>query len=287
MVATPEKLGPDEQQATNTTVAIGEETSTASTNQCSESKLVAESSEMSCSPEEKLEEPSEMSEEKQNEETLGAEEGVPEVVAQSSETLIVVEAEGQANATSIDPAEVNNAQEEETKEVTCNVESAAPSDLLQSSSHEVKCDSGVQSSDTVVESGQTPIQELDIMDALDCGISSDETTKDVFTARPIEVTEALDVETPNEASPETQTVETEPNRISDDKDTNVVAVCSFCEQVIDGNIRIILNEPAISCHPECLKCAVCACVLGNLTSPMFLRKQQIQCEICSANPITT
>lgn len=31
------------------------------------------------------------------------------------------------------------------------------------------------------------------------------------------------------------------------------AVCSFCDQTIDGNVKLSLSEPFLSCHPECLK----------------------------------
>ncbi|XP_026185031.1 zinc finger protein 185 [Mastacembelus armatus] len=58
------------------------------------------------------------------------------------------------------------------------------------------------------------------------------------------------------------------------------AVCSFCDQTMDGNVKITLSDPPVICHPDCLKCGVCTKALGDLLTPMFLHNQMIQCDGC-------
>lgn len=57
-------------------------------------------------------------------------------------------------------------------------------------------------------------------------------------------------------------------------------ICSFCHQKIDGNVKISLSDPHVESHPECLKCGVCAVVLGDLLKPLFLHGQTIKCGRC-------
>lgn len=91
------------------------------------------------------------------------------------------------------------------------------------------------------------------------------------------------------------------------------AVCSFCDQVIIGNVKITFNEPHMTCHEHCLKvcifcletwfisvvyeqidmhnvdyilqCGVCAKALGDLVTPIFLHDQVIHCGGCFAKAL--
>nr|XP_020454568.1 sciellin-like [Monopterus albus] len=58
------------------------------------------------------------------------------------------------------------------------------------------------------------------------------------------------------------------------------AVCSYCDKIIDGNTKITLSDPLVLCHPDCLKCGICAKDLGNLLTPMFLHDHLIICYGC-------
>lgn len=58
------------------------------------------------------------------------------------------------------------------------------------------------------------------------------------------------------------------------------ATCCFCHQIIDGHVKISFSEPLLTCHPDCLKCAVCAKPLGDMLTPMYLHKKEIQCGGC-------
>ncbi|XP_047462676.1 proteoglycan 4 isoform X2 [Mugil cephalus] len=144
--------------------------------------------------------------------------------------------------------------------------------------------------------------ELNIEDAI-----KPEAAQDILD-RPIELTDALD-EDPRSAETVTKPTEDPKQSHSDElkldqqgADTNcseefkspteernatqVLYItrddksCSFCGKVIDGNTKISFSEPLICCHPECLKCAVCAVALGDLILPMFLHDQQIHCDAC-------
>ncbi|RVE63696.1 hypothetical protein OJAV_G00138730 [Oryzias javanicus] len=57
-------------------------------------------------------------------------------------------------------------------------------------------------------------------------------------------------------------------------------ICTYCNKIIDGNAKIVFNEPAVICHPKCLKCGVCATNLGGLEIPMFLSNEAILCVDC-------
>ncbi|XP_035999158.1 zinc finger protein 185 [Fundulus heteroclitus] len=65
------------------------------------------------------------------------------------------------------------------------------------------------------------------------------------------------------------------NRSSDGK-----PLCSYCDKVIDGNTKITLSEPPVTCHPECLKCGVCAKALGDLQDRIFSQGDVIKCGDC-------
>ncbi|XP_036071010.1 microtubule-associated protein 4 isoform X2 [Oryzias melastigma] len=57
-------------------------------------------------------------------------------------------------------------------------------------------------------------------------------------------------------------------------------ICTYCNKIIDGNAKIVFNEPSVICHPKCLKCGVCAKDLGGLEIPMFLTDEAILCVDC-------
>lgn len=96
--------------------------------------------------------------------------------------------------------------------------------------------------------------------------------------------------------------------------------CYFCNQIINGNVKIIFSEPSMNCHPDCLKvcyvffcknavylcfydilslsllymkltlsmllqCGVCARALGDMLTPMFLKDQVIQCGVCFSEAV--
>ncbi|XP_074528508.1 uncharacterized protein LOC141791759 [Halichoeres trimaculatus] len=135
-----------------------------------------------------------------------------------------------------------------------------------------------------------------------------EATQDTTTYKLIEITDALDVETPTaETAPETLPVlkenHTEETKLIQDPDVIQKVVeepryklkensdgtpfCSFCDKLIDGNVKITFSEPLVRCHPDCLKCGVCAKALGDLLTPMFLHNQVIQCDGCFAKAFRT
>lgn len=57
-------------------------------------------------------------------------------------------------------------------------------------------------------------------------------------------------------------------------------ICSYCNKTVDGSVKITLNEPLVVCHPECLKCGVCAKALGDLLTRIFLHDNVIHCGGC-------
>ncbi|MEQ2301978.1 hypothetical protein AMECASPLE_001683 [Ameca splendens] len=61
--------------------------------------------------------------------------------------------------------------------------------------------------------------------------------------------------------------------------------CSYCNKIIDGNIKLILSEPSVVCHPECLKCGVCARILGDLLTRIYLHENVIKCDVCFARAL--
>ncbi|XP_077961238.1 uncharacterized protein LOC120822816 isoform X2 [Gasterosteus aculeatus] len=62
-------------------------------------------------------------------------------------------------------------------------------------------------------------------------------------------------------------------------------VCSFCEKIIAGNVKILFSDPAWTCHPDCLKCYVCTKPLGELLTPLFSHDQGVQCDTCFAETL--
>ncbi|XP_029303776.1 zinc finger protein 185-like [Cottoperca gobio] len=64
-------------------------------------------------------------------------------------------------------------------------------------------------------------------------------------------------------------------------------VCSFCDKMIKGNVKIHLSEPVMTCHPDCLKCGVCAKALGDLLTVIFLHDQVVHCGGCFAKTLRT
>ncbi|XP_041807588.1 zinc finger protein 185 [Chelmon rostratus] len=159
------------------------------------------------------------------------------------------------------------AAETAVKSAEFKVDSAAPDEpVLQIRAAEVvKCE--VQPvDDTVVEQRLEPtpedaagrVVELSIEDAVEPGTASD--------------CEAV-------------AKEMKLNQQSDHTDMYSKAVCSVCGIIIDGHVKITLSEPLMRCHPDCLKCGVCAKALGDLLTPMFLHNQVIQCDGCFAKAL--
>ncbi|KAG7282700.1 hypothetical protein CRUP_017626 [Coryphaenoides rupestris] len=58
------------------------------------------------------------------------------------------------------------------------------------------------------------------------------------------------------------------------------SMCSYCDGVMDKDVRIFMSCPPMVCHQACLTCAVCACALGDMLIPMYLRGQKIYCGSC-------
>ncbi|XP_032389860.1 zinc finger protein 185 isoform X2 [Etheostoma spectabile] len=153
------------------------------------------------------------------------------------------------------------------------------------------------------------VVELNIKDAVEPVTA----VQEKFSYTPIELSEALDVKPPTtETAPkplkdskQSHTEETKPNQRSEHTNTseifkkskekeqptqkqNVIRksnVCSFCDKRIDGNVKLLLSEPAVICHPDCLKCGGCAKVLGDLLTTMFLHGQEVQCGACFAKTL--
>ncbi|XP_035522796.1 titin homolog [Morone saxatilis] len=206
------------------------------------------------------------------------------------------------------------------KSLKCNVDSAAES-VLETRAEEV-VESEIQLADnTIVEqSVDTPksaadrVDELSIEDAVEPVTDSDaEAVQDKLAYRAIELIEALDVEPPTaESAPEPlkyqEQSHTEETKLNQSDDTNTSEkfekpveepqstqtlndtrysrnICSFCDIIIDGNVKLTFSEPLMKCHPECLKCGVCAKALGDMLTPIFLHNQGIQCDGCFAKTL--
>ncbi|XP_023198252.1 zinc finger protein 185-like [Xiphophorus maculatus] len=149
--------------------------------------------------------------------------------------------------------------------------------------------------------------DLNIEDALKPIPTADpESVQDSSDYRPINLTDALHVEAPQKESvPKTEAQEQphqeEPNPQPDDarvseglqkpaeelNSTQVFEIssdgtpfCSYCNKIIDGNVKITLSEPPMVCHEECLKCGVCAKALGEMPIAMFLLGKVIHCGDC-------
>nr|XP_046266985.1 retinitis pigmentosa 1-like 1 protein [Scatophagus argus] len=207
------------------------------------------------------------------------------------------------------------------KSVEREVESAASAEpALQTSAEElVECK--VQpADDTVVELSVKPtpedtaerVVELNVKDAVEpAKVTDAEAVQNTTANRIIELSDALDVE-PSTSEPlkdqeQSHTEETNLNQHSDHANSSETSqkpeeevqsiqtlkdtrdnknVCAFCDKTIDGNVKIKLSEPLMNCHPDCLKCGVCAKALGDLLTPMFLHNQEILCGGCFAKTQT-
>ncbi|XP_034406094.1 uncharacterized protein si:dkey-125i10.3 isoform X2 [Cyclopterus lumpus] len=158
------------------------------------------------------------------------------------------------------------------------------------------------------------VVERTIKDAVEPVTYSDAEAQDEFSDQLIQLSEALDVEPPTtEAAPEPlkdpKRSHTEENKLNQHSDSNISDmsqrskedrqstqtqdetrnsnVCSFCEKIIDGKVKIYISEPVVTCHPDCLKCGVCAKPLGDMMTPMFLHDQMVQCGGCFADAFKT
>ncbi|XP_051257709.1 A-kinase anchor protein 200 isoform X2 [Dicentrarchus labrax] len=206
------------------------------------------------------------------------------------------------------------------KSLKCNVDSAAES-ALETRAEEV-VESEIQLADNTIvkqsvapESAADRVDELSIEDAVEPVTALDaEAVQDKLVYRAIELTEALDVEPPTaESAPEPlkdqEQPHTEETKLNQSDDTNISEkfekpveeepqstqtlndtrysrnMCSFCDKIIDGNVKLTFSEPLVKYHPECLKCGVCAKALGDMLTPMFLYNQVIQCDGCFAKTL--
>ncbi|XP_033954887.1 zinc finger protein 185 isoform X2 [Pseudochaenichthys georgianus] len=142
-----------------------------------------------------------------------------------------------------------------------------------------KAETAVKSVECEVKSAPLAetVTELNIEDALLEPVPALEDVQDKSTDSPVEQSKALDVEHPKtEAAPEPQDDQNQ-NSYEANRKTNV---CSCCDKFIDGNVKLFLNEPVMTCHPDCLKCGVCAMALGDLLTAIFLHGQVIHCDGC-------
>ncbi|XP_070700133.1 fap1 adhesin [Pempheris klunzingeri] len=229
-------------------------------------------------------------------------------------------------AESVSESPTKPAADSAVTSVECEVVSAATAEpVLKTGAEEVvECeiqpvDNAVveQSVESTPESTADAVVELNIEDALETvAASGAEATQDDLAHRAIELTDALDVEPPSaETAPEasqdpkqSQTEETKLNEQADQTSTSEmfqrgeeelrstqtaneardsIAVCSFCDKIIDGNVKLTFNEPFVTCHAECLKCGVCAKALGDMLTPMFCHNQVIHCGDCFKKTLKT
>lgn len=209
---------------------------------------------------------------------------------------------------------------DDVKSVESKVKSAKPSEAVFKTGTDelVEC----IADNTVVKKSfaSTPktaadhVKELNTDDALEHVAASDaEGVKDntVYTA--IRLTDALDVQTPTTKTvpkpvEEPKQPHSEESKLKQKCDDSYIAevfqkpaadikstqtlnkssgksVCYFCNQIFNGTVKIIFSEPPMSCHPECLKCGVCARALGDMLTPMFLKDQVIQCRGCFSQAV--
>ncbi|XP_034745847.1 zinc finger protein 185 isoform X1 [Etheostoma cragini] len=170
---------------------------------------------------------------------------------------------------------------------------------------------------TVVEQSVKPTPERPADDVVELNIENAvepvTAVQDKFSHTPVELSEALDAEPlttetspkPLKDSKQSHTEETKPNQRSEHTNTSEIFkrskekeqppqkqnvtrktnICSFCDKRIDGNVKLLLSEPEVICHPDCLKCGVCAKVLGDLLTTMFLHGQEVQCGACFAKTL--
>ncbi|XP_029375063.1 fibrous sheath CABYR-binding protein [Echeneis naucrates] len=245
------------------------------------------------------------------------EEAVAEVVVESSpETSAVNDTETSDEAPLQGPVEpildavskspTQSAAETAVKALESKVESIAPTEPESRAEEVAECESQPVNDAVVEQNSADHVMELSITDAL---VPSPETTPDEVCDRTIKLTDALDVEPPKaEGVPEPvedmQQSNAQKPEVSQPEETNTTVmsqkpreekppthtlkktrdgkdVCSFCDQTL-GNTKIIFSEPLVICHPDCLKCGVCAMILGDLLTPMFLHDQVIHCHSCFA-----
>ncbi|KAA8587101.1 hypothetical protein FQN60_000937, partial [Etheostoma spectabile] len=110
------------------------------------------------------------------------------------------------------------------------------------------------------------VVELNIKDAVEPVTA----VQEKFSYTPIELSEALDVKPPTtETAPkplkdskQSHTEETKPNQRSEHTNTSEIFKKSKEKEQptqkqnvirIDGNVKLLLSEPAVICHPDCLK----------------------------------
>ncbi|XP_008425829.1 neurofilament heavy polypeptide [Poecilia reticulata] len=154
--------------------------------------------------------------------------------------------------------------------------------------------------------------DLNIEDALKPVPSADPgAVQDSSDYRPIDLTDALRVEAPQKESVPKTEVEEQPLREEPDPQPDDARVseglqkpaeelnstqvpkissdgtplCSYCNKIIDGKVKITLSEPPVVCHEECLKCGVCAKALGEMPIAMFLLGKVIHCTDCFASAL--
>ncbi|KAM9846962.1 uncharacterized protein ACBR49_010207 [Aulostomus maculatus] len=195
------------------------------------------------------------------------------------------------------------------KSVESRLESAAPAEPFLNIAAEKESESEVQAVKQDVE----PTPAITVDDVV--GLKTDaaepvrvpevEAAEDTLVEKTIELEDAFDVAAPTvTAVPESHSEELKLIQQSDDANTNNMfqkltvelpsiktrdgkPVCSFCDQIIDGDVKISLSEPPVSCHPDCLKCGVCDKALGDLLTLMFLHDQRIHCDGCFAKALQT
>ncbi|KAF7205928.1 zinc finger protein 185 isoform X1 [Nothobranchius furzeri] len=207
------------------------------------------------------------------------------------------------------------AAESSFRSAVCEVNAAAPAEPAPKTRTEEVVEHKVRSVDfNSPEDSITPpledafdhVMVLDIKDAFELEPAAD-TREDLVNKLVVDPTDALDFDAASNESTKPkdseQTLPEEQKRKIDD--TNVrnhlkkpageicnretpkkdsirscESTCYYCNTTIDGKVRIIVNEPAIVCHEECLKCGVCAKVLGDLLTAMFQHKHLIHCKDC-------
>ncbi|XP_043997392.1 zinc finger protein 185 isoform X2 [Gambusia affinis] len=178
----------------------------------------------------------------------------------------------------------------------------------------------IQAADNIVVEQSVEPSFLDEVHSMDLNIedtlkpipSADpEAVQDSSDYRPINLTDALYAEAPQkECVPKTEAQEQphqeEPNPQPDDarvskglqkpaeelnstQDPKISSdgtpFCSYCNKIIDGNVKITLSKPPMVCHEECLKCGVCAKALGEMPIAMFLLGNVIHCGDCFAKAL--
>ncbi|XP_022044058.2 fibrous sheath CABYR-binding protein [Acanthochromis polyacanthus] len=174
-----------------------------------------------------------------------------------------------------------------------------------------------QSVESTPDSAADRVSELNIEDPVKPETTPDTgAAQEDLAATVIKLTDALDVEPPTaesvpkpvEDSEQSHLEEPKVNQQCDDTNTSEVfqkaaqepnsaqtltksgyvsnisldekATCCFCNEILDGRVKISLSEPLVTCHPECLKCSVCAKALGDMLTPMYLHQKEIQCGGC-------